>query len=114
MRMFIRLGLAIVVVSTIVSLHACGPSGGEDTTNGEATPAPCTSDADCPEGVACTFFNGEDESGFCDVEETSSPTPAPCTSDEDCGDEVAYIFPNGPDESGICDVDETVDETQEP
>ena len=105
--MKVTIGLVVLLASTVVCFHACGPSDGGDAADSEGTPAPCTSDADCPEGVVCNFFNGEDESGTCDVEETSSPTPAPCTSDEDCPDEVACIFPSGPGESGFCDVDET-------
>ena len=42
------------------------PGGMTDTT----TPAPCTVDTDCPDGIACVSLNGTDQPGFCDVDET--------------------------------------------
>ncbi|MCH7527616.1 MAG: hypothetical protein IID39_09275 [Planctomycetes bacterium] len=73
------------------------------------TPAPCSNDADCPEGIACIFPNGMDQMGICDVDETqvSTGTPAPCDADEDCPEDIGCIFPNGTDQPGICDLEET-------
>ena len=45
------------------------PGGMTDLT----TPAPCTVDTDCPDGIACIFLNGTDQEGFCDVEEMQAP-----------------------------------------
>ncbi len=80
------------------------PDGSADM----ATPAPCTVQTDCPDGIACVFPNGTDQPGFCDVDETqvSTGTPAPCNADEDCPEGIGCVFPSGTDEAGFCDVDE--------
>ncbi len=80
------------------------PGGPADLT----TPAPCTVDTDCGDGIACIFPNGEDQPGICDVDETqvSTGTPAPCNGDADCPDGIACVFANGTDQDGFCDVDE--------
>ena len=74
------------------------------------TPAPCTLDSDCPDGIACVFPDGTDQEGFCDVDETqvSIGAPAMCGSDEDCPAGVACVFANEADASGFCDVEETL------
>ncbi len=79
------------------------PDGSPDLT----TPAPCSNDADCPEGIACVLPNGEDQGGFCDVDDTqvTTGTPAPCSSDADCPEGVACLFADG-GQDGFCDVDE--------
>ena len=102
-----RLSLAILATTPILLFNGCAGVVSDDPMD-LGTPAPCTSDEDCPEGVSCTFANETDESGFCDVEETdtTSGTPAPCTADEDCPEDIACIFPEGEDQSGFCDVEE--------
>lgn len=55
---------------------ACGfgcPSVTEDGGIDNAVPAPCSADDECPEGIACLFPNGADQSGFCDVTEMVAP-----------------------------------------
>ncbi len=76
---------------------------------GSATPAPCTADADCPDGIACLFPNGSGQPGICDVDETTVSTgvPAPCNGDGDCPEGIACVFADGVDRDGFCDVDET-------
>ena len=37
------------------------------------TPAPCTGDEGCPEGIRCIFVNEGDETGFCDIDEMLAP-----------------------------------------
>ena len=80
------------------------PDGMADLT----TPAPCTTGADCPDGVACIFPSGMDQEGFCDVDDTQVTTgaPAPCSSNEDCPEGIACVFANGMDQGGFCDVEE--------
>ncbi len=88
-----RLGVTLTVVAVALCCFGCP---------GVMTvPAPCASDADCPEGIACIFPNGMDEPGFC--EETQPPVPAPCASDADCPEGIACSS-NG---VGFCDVEET-------
>ncbi len=81
------------------------PDGSADIT----TPAPCTVETDCPDGIACVFPNGTDQPGICDVDETlvSTGTPAPCNADEDCPEGIGCVFPNGTNQDGFCDIDET-------
>ena len=65
MKHIARLGVTLTVVAVALCCFGCP---------GVMTvPAPCASDADCPEGIACIFPNGMDEPGFCDVEETQEP-----------------------------------------
>ncbi|MHC5109263.1 MAG: hypothetical protein ACYTHJ_05235 [Planctomycetota bacterium] len=73
------------------------------------TPAPCSGDADCPDGIACIFPNGEDQGGICDVDETQVTTgaPAPCTSNQDCPDGVIGVLAREMDTEGFCDIEET-------
>ena len=80
------------------------PNGMADLT----TPAPCTMDSDCPDGISCVFQDGTDQDGFCDVDETqvSTGAPAMCSADEDCPEGIACIFANEADPSGFCDVEE--------
>ena len=80
------------------------PDGTADTT----TPAPCSVQTDCPDGIECVFPNGTDQPGFCDVDETqvSTGTPAPCNADEDCPEGIGCVFLSGTDQDGFCDVDE--------
>ena len=82
------------------------PNGMVDLT----TPAPCTVDTDCPEGIACVFPDGTDQDGFCDVDETqvSTGVPAMCNADEDCPEGITCVFANEADPSGFCDVEETL------
>ena len=81
-----------------------------DGTADTTTPAPCTGETDCPDGIACVFPNGTDQPGFCDVDETqiSTGTPVPCSTDEDCPEGIGCVFANGTDQDGFCDVDETL------
>jgi len=81
------------------------PDGSTDMT----TPAACTSDTDCPDGIACLFPDGEDQTGYCDVDETqvSSGMPAMCDGDGDCPDGIACVFANETDQVGFCDVADT-------
>ncbi len=74
------------------------------------TPAQCTMDSDCPDGITCVFQDGEIQDGFCDVDETlvSTGAPAMCNADEDCPDGIACIFANETDLNGFCDVEETL------
>lgn len=73
-------------------------------------PAPCSNDEDCGDGIACIFPNGEDQAGFCDVDETqvSTGTPAPCSTDEDCPEGIACVLADGTDQDGFCDIEETL------
>ena len=73
------------------------------------TPAQCTVDTDCPDGIACIFPNGIDQPGICDVDETQVTigVPAPCNGDEDCPEGIACLFANGTDQDGFCDIEET-------
>ena len=98
--------LALGLTSTcMIGCPGVLPDGMADMT----TPAPCTVDSDCPDGIACVFQDGTDQDGFCDVDETqvSTGTPAPCNADEDCPEGIACVFANGIDQDGFCDVEET-------
>ena len=97
------------VLATVAVLVCCGCPGILGGVEGLGTPAPCTADADCPDGISCMFANEGDESGFCDVDETQVTTgvPAPCNADEDCPEGIGCTFANEGDESGFCDIDET-------
>ena len=55
----------LLVVGCPVNLPSDPPSSG--------TPAPCNSDEDCPDGISCVLEDGEDQAGFCDVDETQEP-----------------------------------------
>lgn len=98
-------------------------SSPEDTTSNSGntslgTPAACTTDADCPAGIACVTFvdptTGQEGPGHCDVNEhsatptdpggTSLATPAMCETAADCPDGVDCVsFDDGP---GFCNVTE--------
>ena len=102
-----RTTATLTIGLTSICLIGCPgvlPDGMADLT----TPAPCTVDSDCPDGIACVFQEGTDQDGFCDVDETqvSTGTPAPCNTDEDCPDGIACILSSGKDQDGFCDVEE--------
>lgn len=100
----------VTLTLAIPSLCLLGcPGVPADGTGDSATPAPCTADTDCPDGIACVFADETDAQGFCDVDETqiSTGTPAPCNADADCPEGIGCLFPNGTDQAGFCDVDET-------
>ena len=108
MKLATRVSTTVAVGIAFLLVPGCpGIFPGEMTDIG--TPAPCSNDADCPEGIACIFPNGMDQMGICDVDETqvSTGTPAPCDADEDCPEDIGCIFPNGTDQPGICDLEET-------
>ncbi len=99
MKHLARLGVTLTAVAVALCCFGCP---------GVITvPAPCASDADCPEGIACIYPNGMDETGISDEDETSTGTPAPCNADEDCPEGIACVFANGMDQDGFCDVEET-------
>ncbi len=102
-RFILTLTLALVFLC-LLGCPGVFPGGMTGTT----TPAPCSVDADCGDGIACIFPNGTDQPGICDVDETevSTGTPAPCNADEDCPEGIDCIFPNGTDQEGFCDIDE--------
>ena len=62
MKHIARLGVTLTAVAVALCCFGCPGV--------MAVPAPCASDADCPEGIACISPN---EVGFCDVEETQEP-----------------------------------------
>lgn len=101
-----RLVVSLVFGAAILCMYGCPviTNGGVSAT----TPAPCSSDDDCPEGIACLFPSGTDQPGICDVDETqvTSGTPAPCMSDGECPDGVSCIFAGGADQPGFCDIQE--------
>ncbi|MDH5671228.1 MAG: hypothetical protein OEZ06_03710 [Myxococcales bacterium] len=100
---------------------AAGSAGGPVSLG---LPAMCTSDGECPSGVACIIPDGG-EVGYCDVDEmqvedpggegapageasagggASLGAPAPCTSDADCGQyKCVQAVEDGP---MFCDVQE--------
>jgi len=80
------------------------PSDGADTT----TPAPCTADGDCPDGITCIFPDGGGDTGYCDTDETHVTTgvPAPCHADDDCPEGISCVLPDGADGAGFCNVQE--------
>ena len=102
-----RFILALTLAVPSLFLLGC-PGVYPGGTTGTTTPAPCSVDADCGDGIACIFPNGPDQPGICDVDETqvSTGTPAPCNADEDCPEGIDCVFPNGMDEGGFCDVEE--------
>ena len=104
-----RTTATVALVFTSICLIGCPgviPDGMADLT----TPAPCTVDSDCPDGIACVFPDGTDQDGFCDVDETlvSTGAPAMCNADEDCPEGIACVLANETDASGFCDVEETL------
>ena len=104
-----RTTATVALVLTSICLIGCPgvlPDGMADLT----TPAPCTVDSDCPDGIACVFQEGTDQDGFCDVDETqvSTGVPAMCNADEDCPEGITCVFANEADPSGFCDVEETL------
>ncbi len=75
-------------------------------------PAPCTSDADCPDGIECIALDGGDFK-VCNIDDTqvqppSSAAPAPCMSDDECPEGIACMRADGED-FGFCAVDETIE-----
>lgn len=63
-------------VTAIGLAVACGLGCQAVTDDGgitNAVPAPCTSDADCGDGITCLFPNGANEAGICDVTEMVAP-----------------------------------------
>lgn len=91
-----------VLVAAAMTFGGCGrdddrPStgaAGSGATETNVAPAPCSSHADCPDGIDCKFFDGgaADAGGFCDVGEmevtgggapVSSAAPAPCSRDSE-------------------------------
>ena len=97
-----------LVAIAIVACWGCPLVPAPDGPGDAATPAPCTTNQDCPDGIACVFPNGTDPPGFCDVDETevTTGTPAPCNTDEECPEGIGCIFPDGPDQAGFCDIEE--------
>ncbi len=61
--------LAVALPSLCLLGCPAAPDGSADIT----TPAPCTVETDCPDGIACVFPNGTDQPGFCDVDEMLAP-----------------------------------------
>ena len=109
MKTVTRATATVALVLTSICLIGCPgvlPDGMADLT----TPAPCTVDTDCPEGIACIFPNGEDQGGICDVDETQVTTGAPamCSTDADCPNGIACVLANETDANGFCDVEETL------
>lgn len=109
MKIATRVTATLTLGLSFICLLGCPivrPGGNTDMT----TPAACTVDTDCPDGIACIFPNGEDQAGFCDVDETqvSTGTPAPCNGDADCPEGIACLFANGSDQDGFCDIQETL------
>ncbi len=109
MKNLARTAATVALVFTSIYLIGCPgilPDGMADLT----TPAPCTVDTDCPDGIACVFPEGADQDGFCDVDETqvSTGVPAMCDDDEDCPEGIVCVFANEADPSGFCDVEETL------
>jgi hypothetical protein len=100
-----------------VAISSCPPSIPPTVCNEETDscdPGPCTSDADCDDGLFCNGVESCDtDTGSCVAisscppsipptvcnEETDSCDPAPCTSDADCDD---GLFCNGVES---CDTD---------
>ena len=107
MKSATRASATLAVGLSIMCLLGCpflSPSGTTDMT----TPAPCTVDSECGDGIACIFPNGEDQPGICDVDETqvSTGTPAPCNDDMDCPNGIACVFADESDQVGFCDIEE--------
>ena len=125
------------VLSLVLLVSGCGGDGSDDadssagdvamlddgSTGASSTgatetnfvPVACTSDEECPVGVACVRADPGDEFGFCDVGEANALPPAgsgdaaadealtPCTNDAECSDGVTCVFPSGEDQPGFCD-----------
>ena len=108
MKFAIRATATLIVGLSFMCLLGC-PAVLPGGITALTTPLPCAVDTDCPDGIACIFPNGKDQSGISDVDETqvSTGTPAPCSSDEDCLDGIACVFANGMDQDGFCDIEET-------
>lgn len=109
MKLVTRTAATVALGLTSICMIGCPgviPDGMADLT----TPAPCTVDSDCPDGIACVFPDGTDQDGFCDVDETlvSTGAPAMCNADEDCPEGIACVLANETDASGFCDVEETL------
>ena len=108
MKSVARITTTVTVVLSCTCLIGCpgvNPDGMEDLT----TPAPCTMDSDCPDGIACVLED-DSEVGFCDVDETqvSTGAPAMCNADEDCPEGITCVLANETDANGFCDVEETL------
>ena len=66
--------MRILLGSMLLLLWSCGgeePVEDPGATETNVVPAPCATDEDCPEGIACVYFDPDDENGHCDAEELS-------------------------------------------
>ena len=71
MRFACRMG-CLLLIPCILLLVECPTNVASDVPSSE-TPAPCHSDEDCPDGIACVLPDGGEQSGSCDVDETQEP-----------------------------------------
>ncbi len=109
MKIATRAAVTFSLGFSLICMLGC-PIAFSGGTPNMTTPAPCTVDSDCPDGIACVFQDGTDQDGFCDVDETqvSTGAPAMCNADEDCPEGIACVFANETDASGFCNVEETL------